>query len=194
MNYKITSILAILCCLTITQFSFTLDTNKNIQATIDTTGIDVQDFGIINKLTIKKISIPVSGKTIFSITPTVGKYTGTPIKALWYALDLSKPLPSDAPANLVEANKTAKQDIKSQAKTIVGVFRQVGEESGWTFSNLTFTVDTPTELAADESIKLILTGDGKVVATLPAFQKALNDGGTTKIGATRLIVELGKDK
>jgi hypothetical protein len=170
MNSKITSMLAILCCLTITQFSFTLDTNKSIQATIDTTGIDVQDFGIINKLTIKKISIPISGKMIFSITPTVGKYTGTPIKALLYALDVTQ----------------------SQAKTVVGVFRQVGEESGWTFSNLIFTIDTPTELAADESIKLILTGDGKVVATLPAFQKALNDGGATKVGATRLIVELGK--
>ncbi|MGE0009842.1 MAG: hypothetical protein AB7F19_04810 [Candidatus Babeliales bacterium] len=183
----------------ISQFSFAMNLDlgpiKSAKATIDTTDIQAEDYGIINKQVIATIALPTSGKKIIEIIPTQGRYTGKKVKGLFYMLDLAQPLPTDAPANLLAAIKKAKNDpnIGDQGKTIVGIFVQKPNETMWTSVDQMVSIDTPADLQEPGAIKLVLTGNGKVVATLPAFQKAIKDSSTPKIGTTPLTAELGKD-
>lgn len=194
MNYnKIFIALLLLAGLNVSySFSMDLNTIQSVNATIYTQDITPQNYGVINKQTIKSLSLPTSGKAVFIVKPTQGEYTNQPIKVLFYALNADQ-LTDSAPENLRAAFKKASKnnaETIDQAKTVIGVFYQKPGQTTWTSANQMVSSDSLTDLQAQNAIKIVLTGNGKVVANFPAYQKALKDTSASKLGAAPLIAEL----
>ncbi|MGE0009844.1 MAG: hypothetical protein AB7F19_04820 [Candidatus Babeliales bacterium] len=221
MNNKTSIMLAIVGCLTFSQLGYASGRDTTVKTilncvgyvvggcitgditmggafqpeALNTVGVPVESFGVITRMTQKTIAIPATGKKIFSFTPTTGSYANQQIKAALYTIDLSQPLPADAPSIMKEAIEKAKANPKinfADLKTVTGAFRQGPDEQGlWTPFYVDGSSDTPQDLAQGKGIRLVIQPGGKVIAYLPSFLAPQTDGTTKKVSAPPLQLELG---